>query len=369
MSEAVDDSLQSAQDSAPGPGSEGSDGRLSAPPPAYAFVERLLREQATSFEFFQAVRLLERLRPLQAPVGGFGQPGAEVVRFGVDPDISFPPSEIRSADLDTDGPARLSVNIMGLTGPLGVLPHVYSLLLAARRQDRDNTAIDFFDVFHHRIISLFYLAWRKYRFTDALESARDDRLDDHVLDLVGVGLGEQRAAAPINERMLAFFSGLLAPGPRSAVALEQMVQEFFGVPARVEQFVGGWYSLPRPEQTEIGREDLPDRLGRGAVAGDEIWDPQARVRIRIGPLDRAQFARFLPTGSAHSELAAIAHFFAHHQFAFEIQLVLERDEVQGVKLGDGPFPLGWSTWIRTRPFDRDADETILTLRTTKGEVL
>jgi type VI secretion system protein ImpH len=99
----------------------------------------------------------------------------------------------------------------------------------------------------------------------------------------------------------------------------------------------------------------------GAVAGDEIWDQQARVRVRLGPLTREQFDSFLPTGSAHEPLQAIVRFFSHAQFDFEAQLVLDRDEVPGLVLGDADRPLGWTTWIRTRPGAGDADETILTL--------
>ena len=38
-------------------------------------VERVLREDPTSFSFFQIVRLLERLHPDRAPVGGWADPG------------------------------------------------------------------------------------------------------------------------------------------------------------------------------------------------------------------------------------------------------------------------------------------------------
>jgi predicted component of type VI protein secretion system len=55
--------------------------------------------------------------------------------------------------------------------------------------------------------------------------------------------------------------------------------------------------------------------------------------------------------------------FSHDQFDVEVQLVLEQEAVPGCVLGgDGPEqPLGWSTWVRTRPLDHHADDTILTL--------
>ncbi|MGH7578938.1 MAG: type VI secretion system baseplate subunit TssG, partial [Gemmatimonadales bacterium] len=91
-----------------------------------------LEESPTSFEFFQAVRVLERLYPSRGPVGMFHHPAEEVARFTVNPDTAFPASEIQTLELDGDRPPRLGVNFMGLTGPEGVLPYCYSLLVSER---------------------------------------------------------------------------------------------------------------------------------------------------------------------------------------------------------------------------------------------
>jgi type VI secretion system protein ImpH len=131
----------------------------------------------------------------------------------------------------------------------------------------------------------------------------------------------------------------------------------------VEQFVGAWYPLERATQCELDEDGPSTQLGLGAVAGDELWDLQSRVRVRLGPLTRAQYDRFLPGGSAHEQLRALTRFFGNDQLDFEIQLVLARDEVPPCTLGgdDAGLPLGWCTWIKTVPFGRDADETTFTL--------
>jgi type VI secretion system protein ImpH len=327
-------------------------------------IEAALRHDPHSFSFFQAVRVLERLRPGHAAPGQFVDPATEFVRFGAHASIAFPPSEIQELDLPEDEhePARMTVNFMGVTGPLGVLPHQYTLLLRERQRAKDGAAAAFLDLFHHRIISLFYRAWEKHRFTLAAEKDGEDPLRDHLLDLVGMGLPSQRQQLPIEDEALIHFGSLLGPQQRSAVALEQLIEDFFDVPVAVEQFVGGWYPLPRHDLTAVGEENgASTRLGMGAVAGDEIWDQQARVRVRLGPLSREQFDAFLPTGSAHEPLRALLRFFSHDQFDFEAQLVLAQDQVPGLVLGDADQPLGWGTWVRTRPSSRDADETILTL--------
>jgi type VI secretion system protein ImpH len=101
------------------------------------------------------------------------------------------------------------------------------------------------------------------------------------------------------------------------------------------------------------------------VAGDDIWDQQAKVRVRLGPLERERYDAFLPGGSAHEPLAALLRFYSHDQYEFEVQLVLAAADVPGVRLDAGGVAaprLGWSTWIRSQPRMREADETILTLQ-------
>jgi type VI secretion system protein ImpH len=172
---------------------------------------------------------------------------------------------------------------------------------------------------------------------------------------------------PVRDAALAFYGGLFAARSRSASGLEQLLSDFFGVPVEAEQFVGAWYRVPMPLQCRI--DDEPDPtvigLGDGTVLGDEIWDAQGRVRLRIGPLTREQYDDFLPGGAGHAALRALTRFYSDGDLDFEAQLVLDRDDVSGIVLGAeaeaGSATLGWCSWIRTRAFGRDADETRLTL--------
>jgi type VI secretion system protein ImpH len=329
-------------------------------------ILKRFRAEPYSFEFFQAVSLLERLLPAGAPVGGFNDPRDEVVRFTTPTSVAFPASEIQAIDEPRDGvgPPRMTVNFMGLTGPQGLMPLVYSHYLAERRRARDHAANDFMGIFEHRMLSLFYRAWERSHAAVAHGRGDRDWLTRHLLNLIGLGTeGLQRQLAIPDEALL-FYVGLFGVPTRPAVALEQLLEDYFGVTAEVEQFVGAWYPLERATQCELDDDGPSTQLGLGAVAGDELWDLQSRVRVRLGPLTREQYDRFLPGGSAHRELRALTRFFGNDQLDFEVQLVLARDEVPPCRLGgddDAPLPLGWCTWIRTVPFGRDADETTFTL--------
>jgi len=346
------------------------DGRAAQVTPAaikYHKVWEALEEAPQGFEFFQAVRLLERLYTGRSGVGGFDPPSDEVVRFSAHPSIGFPTSEIEALELPQgDGakvtdPARMSVNFMGLIGPQGLLPLYYTLLVAEELREKRPALRDFFDIFQHRIISLLYKAWEKTRFTVSYEHTEDDLLTSHVLDVTGMGLASFRDRMGFTDETLAFYAGLLAPQQRGALGLEQLLEDYFQVPVEVVQFVGGWYELPVSDQCGLGDDSsAATRLG----LGDEVWDRQARVRLVLGPLTREQYERFLPTGSAYEPLRKLTRFYSHDQLDYEVQLVLEQEAVPGLVLGADdavPDALGWATWIRTGSQPPEGNETILSL--------
>jgi len=322
-----------------------------------------LEREPFCFDFFQAVRLLERLTPSREPVGKFVNPKREVVHFAANPSVSFPASQLHALTSKEGEPARMTVNFMGLIGPLGVLPHYYTELVIIRSRLKDHVLGDFLDIFNHRMISMFFQAWQKYRFTVAYERGERDRFSHHLLDLVGLGTEGLQNRQAVADDSLIYYAGLLAQWPRSASALRQMLTDYFDVPVEIEQFAGGWFRLDR--ETQCCFEDgtsISQQLGVGSVVGDEIWDQQSSVRVKLGPLTLAQYRDFLPNGTAYRPLHGLLGFFAGAEFDFEVQLILQRDEVPvcelGTEGGAGP-QLGWVTWMKSTPFGRDPGDTIL----------
>jgi len=325
-------------------------------------LHRILLDDACSFEFFQAVALLHLVCSDRQPVGQFSSPDNEAVEFAVNNTLAFPASEIQSLEWPNDGPARMMVNFMGLTGPTGVLPYCYTELILERRRAKDRALEEFLNIFNHRIISFFYRAWEKYRFP-ALFARGDDLFRHHLLDLIGMGTPGLAERQALPDDALVHFAALLGSKARSAEALEEILKGYFGVPVEVEQFAGAWYRLDPSVQcrmTDEGSES--EQVGMGVVVGDEIWDQQSRARIRIGPLSMAQYQNFLPGGSAHEPLKALLKFFSNDEIDFEVMLILEREEVPRCEVGgpDGTGPrLGWISWLKSIPFDRNPGDAIL----------
>jgi type VI secretion system protein ImpH len=331
----------------------------------FSAVERLLRDHPGRFDFFQAVRLLLRVSAGGKPVGGFVNPQDEAVRFTAEPSLAFPPNNIDDIALDGDA-ARMNVTFMGLTGPAGVLPRCYSAFLLERLRERDHALKEFLDIFNHRFISLFYRAWQKYRFGVAYEREGIDKVSAYLACLIGLGTGELDGLLAIPHDRLLFYAGLLSLQPRSAGALKQLLEDYFDVAVEVEQFIGVWRPLCPEDQCRFAEGDsYAEQLGVAAVAGDAMWDPQSRIRLKIGPLTGEQYQSFLPSGSAWEPLRELTRFFCGPTLEIETQLILRRDEVPRCHLGlddDAGPRLGWFTWIRSgMSFDRSPGDTVLLL--------
>lgn len=354
-----------------GPESGGSDSALESLPNDTSATERepvdvkFFFDAPCTFSFFQAVRLLERRDPNRKPVGRFARPSEEAVRFEGNATLDFPASEIHRVTEPEGEPPKLMVNFMGAYGPQGELPRVFTTLIADRLRSRDHTLKDFIDIFNHRMISLFYQAWEKYRFPIAYERGETDRVAKHVMDLVGIGTPGLHDRTSVSDLALVYYGGLLAQKPHSADALRGLLMDYFGVPVEIQQFTGSWYSIDRKTQTWLeGGETVSEMLGFGAIVGDEVWDQQSGARVKLGPLTLEQYLEFLPFGKAHKQLKDLVRFYAGTEIDFEAQLILRRGAVPRCELGAGgeagPM-LGWVTWSSTKLMDRDPGDTILRL--------
>jgi type VI secretion system protein ImpH len=263
-----------------------------------------LKEEPFDFNFFQAVRLLSYLLPDRKSVGRFSDPAAESVRFGAATDIGFPSSQIASLELPEATQPKMDVNFMGLTGPHGVLPLYYSALIRERIRAGDTSLHAFLDIFNHRAISLFYRAWEKHHFTVGYERREEDPVSPHLMDIVGLGTPGLASRQAISDEALLFRCGLLSAHARSASGLRALLIDYFNVPVEIEQFIGRWHSIDKDTQccfSDTGSDS--ERLGFGTVIGDEIWDQQSGLRVRLGPLTLNQYIEFLPTARLTSRFA------------------------------------------------------------------
>jgi len=334
-------------------------------------LDDILFREGYRFEFFQAVRLLERLYPSRQPVGRHELPRDEVARFHTHVSMGFPASEIyeanpaeSAADPENAAPPALWITFMGLAGALGVLPNHYTQLLSDPSLKHQTAALrDFLDIFNHRFISLFYRAWEKYRFPIAYERGGEDVFSQHLFSLIGMGTAGLQKQLGISDQILLYYAGLLSQRPRAAAALEGILQDYFGVPIEVEQFTGEWFLMNVDALTSLGAGGQNNQLGVSTTLWERVWDPQARFRVKIGPLTYQQFQDFLPTSDGYRHAVELTRFFVGEELSFEIQPILRADEVPWCALGVSQSTrLGWAMWLKTQPFQADTTQPVFAAR-------
>lgn len=319
------------------------------------------------FEFFQAVRLLEKIYPERKAVGGEALPHEEIVKFRSRLGLFFPASEIQELhetqdELTAERKLEMFVNFMGMVGINGVMPIHYTELMMERARYRDTAMWAFLDIFTHRSVSLFFRAWEKYRFPVSYERG-SDAFTAYLFDVVGLGTGGLRGRMALPDEAFLPYSGLVAQKPHSAAALSNILGDYFGVSAKIIQFFGQWLDLDQSSITRLGRAN--NQLGATALVGSRIWEQQSKFRIVLGPLGFRQFQAFLPNGDAHRPLKSIVRFMHGNEFDFDVRLVLKAKDVPGTVLTTRakrrPM-LGWTSFLKTRPFRADDDQVILQVR-------
>jgi type VI secretion system protein ImpH len=317
-------------------------------------------DEAYSFEFFQAVRLLERMSNERKTVGKTALPHEEIVRFRSRITLDFPSSEVHEIREKEDGSApEMLVNFMGSIGASGVLPIHYTELALDRVRRGDTALWSFLDIFTHRSISMFYQAWAKYRFPVGYERGRDE-FTSYLFDFAGLGTKGLRGRMHLEDETLLPYAGLIAQKPHSASAIENILDDYFGIRSNIHQFFGQWIDLDKSDHSSLGR--LTSTLGIRSIVGTRIWDQQSKFRLKLGPLTFNKFLAFLPNGSAHNALRSIVKFMVGYEFDFDVQLVLQKKEVPGTVLTTRALRkpmLGWTSFLKTQPVGQDDEQLIL----------
>lgn len=303
------------------------------------------------YDFFQALRLIETLHPEKPRLGSARRPVDEPVRLGQAADLAFAPSSLSKVDpADRSGKPRIEVRFFGLFGPNGPLPlHMTSYARERRMHKGDETFGRFADLFHHRLLLLFYRAWAQAQPAVSMDRPHEDRFADYVGSLLGTGGPEWRGrdAAPDHARLA--FAGLLSRQVRHADGLAQLLSGFLGMKVRIEAFAGRWMPLPEAERSRIGRRAVTRRmstsqLGVSAVLGSAVFDRQHHFRIHIGPLTLPAFEALLPVGSALPALRALVQQYVGLEFGWDLRLTLKPEERPACRPGlQGR--LGWTTWL------------------------
>ena len=222
----------------------------------------------------------------------------------------------------------------------------------------DATLARFLDIFHHRLLSLFYRAWAQSQPTVHHDRPHDDRFAAWL----GAGFGAEgpHGVRALPETARLFQAGLLGSRSRHPEGLSKLLRQYFAVPVRIEQHVMHWMVLAKEDRSRLGfSRSRPERsgvagpqLGVSAASGSKWRDRQYKFRIAIGPLSFAAYNRFLPGTANWLRLREWVQHYAGLDLCWDVELALAASEVPEPRLGRR-VRLGVSTWIGRGAGGRD----------------
>ncbi|MCY1263694.1 type VI secretion protein [compost metagenome] len=302
-------------------------------------------------DFFQALRRIECEHPRHPRLGHSVRLDEDPLRLGQTPSCSFAPATLSTVEPGRDNRhPRVEQYFFGLTGPNGPLPlHLTEYARERQRNQGDATFKRFLDVFHHRLLTLFYRAWAESRPTVSHDRPDDDYWSLRLAALCGRGMSSLQDQGPLMRTATLHYSGHLAAQTRYPDGLRCILEGYLQVPVSIEEYVGQWLQLPYGSR--LGAQYCS--LGGDLCLGTHVWDRQHKFRIRLGPLSLEQYQSLLPEGGAFVELATWVAEHQGEELDWDVNLVLRHQEVPRIDLDDRT-QLGFNTWLG-RPAQDPAD--------------
>lgn len=317
-------------------------------PTTEAELRELLDRHGHRFNFFQAVTLIERMMR-GVPVGEAGPALKEAIRFRHDPSLSFPAGDVSL--IRTRVPrhglvfAEVTSTFLGLFGSNSPLPTAMSEDVL-QNEDEGGSLRNFYDIFHHRVISLFYRAWKKNRMYATHRSDGQDRLTRRVLAFVGIDAFGPTPSLGLPPIDLLGLAPLLSIRTRSALTLEVVLERVFpGIGVGVESFIERRVMLSDDQRAKLGVQN--GTLGTNFTIGRSVLDRSGRFGVEIGPVDYALFEALLPGGQHHTKLREVVQQFTRGVLEAEVEVLLKEDQTPRFQLGSKGAMLGVTTTLRS----------------------
>ena len=301
-------------------------------------------------DFFDNIRDIEReqiktkasnQKPLSL-VGTDALPEGESIRFKSHPSLAFPAASSATSELQTDREVVIT-NFLHLAGSEGVLPLHYSKMVIERLKKKDSAMADFFDMFHHRLTSLLYRSWSKYRLVPQYEAHRMQQKPDPVSKLIDALSGNLSKPSNITR----YYSGHFSKKSRSAAGLSAILTDFTGHPVTISQFVGCWINVPDTSLTRItSKQTMNNRLGTGVFIGRRSWNAQSKIEIHIKNLDNQNYQRIMAGSKIFEQMTELIKGYTPNHISVNILFHIDK---QSNKTSFASRPqLSRTMWLTTK---------------------
>jgi len=324
------------------------------------FFEQITEDPA-GFSLFNTLRFVDAKYSDSPKIGEANKTSDEHIILRQKPSMAFANSPLSHfIPANDDNPKDQLFNLsFGLFGPMGALPfHLTEHALNREHQFNDPTFARFADIFHHRMISLFYRAEANIQPCIEMDRPEENNFDLMIGALSGLAQLEPEEInidelnSKIDQACDSLFkqkwdrlhrSGLFSLPTRPADGLKSLILDFLNLPVEIKQLTGGWLQLTPEDQFNIGIFSNNNQLGINTGLGEQVFDAQHKFTVQIGPLNLKEFYKLLPNTQLFQQLREMIRLYSNDEYDWDIELELKSHHVPQFQLGV-QSQLGWTTW-------------------------
>ncbi len=290
----------------------------------------------------------------EAPLGTSLRLRHDPIRLGQHPHLDFATQDcvastrISTRTVGVGGAAsavsKFYIQNFGLLGPNGALPlhfteHAYNRI----HHWQDRTLTEFLDVFQHRSYSLFYRAWAQaqphVRACDSGLKPEPNPFTTRLSSLVGHGVGTQWQHETLHDHFRLGLAGHFSRRSKTQAGLLAVIQACTGMRARAQPFQAQWLTRPLDNRRPM--------LGVNTLLGQRVLCAQSKVKVCLGPVDHATYARLLPGPPTRTHLFEATHAYLGFEFDVVFEVHLKPETIPAARLGHDTA-LGRTSWLGKR---------------------
>lgn len=315
-----------------------------------------ITQDPSGFSLFNTLRFVDAKYTNNPKIGNANKANEEQIVLRQKPSMGFahtPLSHFIPANEEFEKDQLFNLSF-GLFGPTGAMPyHLTEHAFSREHHDNDPTFARFADVFHHRMISLFYRAEANIQPCIEMDRPQENEFDDFIGALSGIAQLDTKSITELEDKTAQsifkdkwdrlYRSGLFSLATRPADGLKSLILDFLQLPVNIEQLTGGWLKLCPDDQFNIGIFSTNNQLGINTSLGEQVFDAQHKFTVKIGPLNRADFYSLLPNTDLFEQLREMIRLYSNDEYDWDIELELKSHHVPEFQLGI-QSQLGWTTW-------------------------
>jgi len=326
-------------------------------------LEKTIGSTPYDWNFFGLVRELDRYFRQQSrgveSTGFSYKVKSDALRFRQSHSLAFPPSDVAAYQPgDPNTPSELTVHCFGLLGCSGPMPLFLTEYVFKRvHHHKDHALKNFLDIFHHRMISLYYRAWAINQIT-VNRDWEDDPFSGYLGSLINASGKAYTQTDEISNDARIYYSGRLIQKNMNSEGLCAILSDYFDTPVKMEQFTGQWISIPHEDQCRLGESENTGLLGKTGIVGRRIWDINQKFKLILGPMNLASYEKMVPGSRGFAHLKAWIDSYVGMSFDWDVQLVLKAEEVPDFTVNQ-KIQLGYTSWIKKRKDQKDADDLMI----------